>query len=173
MIILTIVGHTSLTYGVDFFPKVLGLFLILVTFLVIFSKLMKIKLTNSRKFSNTLLILFALSIISFTIIEKLNPPLSTLEIIQQDLIQISISLEKFKSDNSDYPSTEEGLQVFLINPDPAKYPSWKESNPINLIDPWGEPYKYLYPGVQGEYDIYSFGADKIESDDDIGNWFSK
>ena len=38
------------------------------------------------------------------------------------------------------------------------------------IDPWGEPYKYLSPGSNGDIDIYSFGPDGIQSEDDIGNW---
>ncbi|WP_309387744.1 type II secretion system protein GspG [Cerasicoccus frondis] len=41
-----------------------------------------------------------------------------------------------------------------------------------LIDPWGNHYKFLYPGIHNEeaYDVWSLGPDGVVSDDDIGNW---
>ena len=41
------------------------------------------------------------------------------------------------------------------------------------IDPWQNPYKYVYPGRHPpfKYDISSYGPDGIENtDDDISNW---
>jgi len=39
-------------------------------------------------------------------------------------------------------------------------------------DPWKRPYQYRYPGVRNKtgYDVFSFGPDGVESEDDIGNW---
>ncbi len=40
------------------------------------------------------------------------------------------------------------------------------------IDPWGQDYQYQYPGVQSGkgFDLFSFGPDGVESDDDIVSW---
>ena len=42
------------------------------------------------------------------------------------------------------------------------------------MDPWGNQYQYIYPGLNGEIDIFTYGRDgRIggEGDDaDIGNW---
>jgi len=41
-------------------------------------------------------------------------------------------------------------------------------------DPWGNPYQYLSPGVRGDVDVFSLGADKQPGgsgpDADIGSW---
>ena len=41
-------------------------------------------------------------------------------------------------------------------------------------DPWGRPYQYLNPGLKGEIDVWSFGADGQPGgtghDADIGSW---
>ena len=41
-------------------------------------------------------------------------------------------------------------------------------------DPWGNPYQYLNPGVRGEIDVFSFGADGVAGgerfDADVGSW---
>jgi len=85
------------------------------------------------------------------------------------------TLFSYKMAMGDYPSTAEGLQALITAPsdkasrwggpylDPAKIP----------LDPWGEPYQYVYPGVhnKGGYDLFSKGPDKVAgNDDDIGNW---
>jgi general secretion pathway protein G len=71
-----------------------------------------------------------------------------------------------------YPSTEEGLQALVKKPSEEtanwRGPYIKKLNP----DPWGNAYQYKFPGEKspGSYDIWSFGPDGVESDDDIGNW---
>jgi general secretion pathway protein G len=41
-------------------------------------------------------------------------------------------------------------------------------------DPWGNPYQFLSPGVKGEVDVFSYGADGAPGgtgdDADIGSW---
>ena len=41
-------------------------------------------------------------------------------------------------------------------------------------DPWQRPYQYANPGVQGEIDVFSYGADGQPGgegkDADIGSW---
>ncbi len=70
-----------------------------------------------------------------------------------------------------YPTTEQGLAALRTAPEGAT--GWKgpylERDPI---DPWQKPYQYRQPGVHNKdsYDLWSFGPDGVESDDDIGNW---
>ena len=76
-----------------------------------------------------------------------------------------------------YPSTEEGLAALKTAP-PGKTDRWRgpyldESVKVPVLDPWGEPYQYRYPGVHNKdgYDLWSKGPDKTDgTDDDIGNW---
>ena len=76
-----------------------------------------------------------------------------------------------------YPTTDEGLAA--LNTAPAnKSDRWRgpylaEGTKLPLLDPWGEPYQYRYPGVHNKdgYDMWSKGPDKTDgTDDDIGNW---
>ena len=88
---------------------------------------------------------------------------------------IKISLTSYKMDVGSYPSTEQGLKALLQAPTDKKN---KWNGPyIDRIpeDPWGNKYKYRFPGIKNVnksngYDIWSLGEDGIESVDDIGNW---
>ncbi len=88
-----------------------------------------------------------------------------------DIKTISTSLELYKAENYSYPSTDQGLEALVAKPsgDPEAK-NWRQYIKKTPVDPWGEPYKYLSPGVRGDVDIYSFGPDKVQSDDDVGNW---
>jgi len=87
--------------------------------------------------------------------------------VTQAKIQIrnfETALKLFKMDNGFYPSTEQGLDALIteptIGPTPHNYRKggYLEQRKIPL-DPWGNPYIYICPGVNGEYDIMSYGAD--------------
>lgn len=90
---------------------------------------------------------------------------------------LKTSLTRYRIDLGDYPSTTEGLAALLSAP-ANKADRWRgpyaEAPGGRLpLDPWGEPYRYRYPGTKnkGGYDLYSVGADKADgTDDDIGNW---
>lgn len=88
-----------------------------------------------------------------------------------DLASIETSLNLYKLDNFQYPSTDQGLEALVSKPsgDPAPK-AWKQRLPKTPIDPWKNPYKYLSPGTHGEFDVYSLGPDGRQSEDDIGNW---
>ena len=92
-----------------------------------------------------------------------------------DIARIDQQLKLYRLDNSRYPTTDQGLQALVTPPTsgpPA--PNWKQYLDKMPMDPWGKPYQYLNPGVHGEIDIFSFGADGqpggAEFDADIGNW---
>ena len=87
---------------------------------------------------------------------------------------ISLALDMYELDNGMYPATEQGLHALVSKPSAAPAPSnWK--GPYlkkKSKDPWGNEYAYAFPGLhnKNDYDLYSYGADGIESQDDIVNW---
>lgn len=85
---------------------------------------------------------------------------------------ISLALDLFELDAGKYPSTEQGLSSLRVQPSGLE--SWKgpylKQDPI---DPWGNAYRYLQPGVNNpqEYDLFSVGPDGAEGTaDDVVNW---
>jgi general secretion pathway protein G len=54
--------------------------------------------------------------------------------------------------------------------------NWKTGGYVEKLplDPWGKPYQYLNPGLHGEIDVFSYGADGVPGgegfDADVGNW---
>jgi len=77
---------------------------------------------------------------------------------------IADSLQQFKIDNGVYPSTEEGLQALLSNPDKEAYPNYDEHGYFNgkslPTDSWKNP--FIYINEEGEFDLISLGADRKE-----------
>ncbi len=96
-----------------------------------------------------------------------------LEKAKVDIAQIGNALNMYKLDNFVYPSTDQGLQALVTKPTNTPTPKNYSPDaylPKSPVDPWGNPYQYLSPGVRGKIDIYSLGPDGQQSDDDIGNW---
>ncbi|HEY5632929.1 MAG TPA: type II secretion system major pseudopilin GspG [Burkholderiaceae bacterium] len=94
---------------------------------------------------------------------------------KQDVASIMQALKLYRLDNQRYPSTEQGLQALVVRPttEPAA-DNWKAYLDKVPNDPWGKPYQYLNPGIKGEIDVFSFGADGKPGgtgvDADIGSW---
>ena len=88
---------------------------------------------------------------------------------------LGTALDSFRLDVGRYPTTAEGLEA-LIEPvsgvEEWNGPYLKKSE--IPLDPWNEPYIYESPGRHGDYDLYSYGADKTEGgegeDMDIVSW---
>jgi general secretion pathway protein G len=96
---------------------------------------------------------------------------------RQDISTLSQALKLYRLDNRRYPTSEQGLQALVTKPTTAPIPdNWKGGGYIEKLplDPWAKPYQYLNPGLHGEIDIFSFGADGAPGgqgvDADIGNW---
>ncbi len=91
-----------------------------------------------------------------------------------DLRSIETALNLYRLDNFRYPSTAEGLQALVTNPGEASAPNWKQQLPRVPVDPWDQPYLYASPGQHGDFDVFSYGADRQEGGEginaDIGNW---
>jgi general secretion pathway protein G len=94
-----------------------------------------------------------------------------------DIATIMQALKLYKLDNQRYPTTEQGLQALIEKPTggPAAN-GWKAGGYVEKMpkDPWGNPYQYLSPGIKGEIDVFSYGADGqpggTGDDADIGSW---
>ena len=92
-----------------------------------------------------------------------------------DINTLVQSLKRYKLDNQRYPSAEQGLDALVRKPSAgAVPPNWKPYLDKLPNDPWARPYQYLNPGVRGEIDVFSFGADGQPGgegkDADVGSW---
>jgi len=92
-----------------------------------------------------------------------------------DVNNLMQALKLYKLDNQRYPSAEQGLDALVHKPGASPVPpNWKSYLDKLPNDPWGHPYQYLNPGVKGEIDVFSLGADGIAGGEgknaDIGSW---
>ncbi|GHG03910.1 type II secretion system major pseudopilin GspG [Thalassotalea marina] len=91
-----------------------------------------------------------------------------------DIGSLESALALYRSQNYDYPTTEQGLEALVeqttIEPIPRRF---QEGGYIKRLptDPWGNDYQLLNPGEHGKMDVFSMGPDgEAGTDDDIGNW---
>jgi general secretion pathway protein G len=94
-----------------------------------------------------------------------------------DVMAIVQALKLYRLDNGFYPSSEQGLGALVQRPGTAPTPgNWKQGGYLERLpkDPWGSDYQYLAPGVKGEIDVFSLGADRARGGEgnaaDVGNW---
>lgn len=89
------------------------------------------------------------------------------------------ALKLYKLDNGMYPDTEQGLQALVEQPSGGTPPKkWRKGGYLEKgrvpKDPWGNEFVYLSPGVHGDFDIISYGADGVpggdEENSDINSW---
>jgi len=84
-------------------------------------------------------------------------------------------LKTFEVDNGRLPTTAEGLNALISNPDPANLPNWRQLSSRVPDDPWGYPYQYVAQKSDGGFGIYSFGRDGVSRSagndpDDVNSW---
>ncbi|WP_269467308.1 MULTISPECIES: type II secretion system major pseudopilin GspG [unclassified Massilia] len=97
-----------------------------------------------------------------------------------DIATLMQALKLYKLDNQRYPTTEQGLQALVQKPTTGPAANgWKEGGYVEKLpkDPWGNNYQYLSPGLHGEVDVFSLGADGqpggAGEDADVGSWEGK
>ncbi len=92
---------------------------------------------------------------------------------------LETALKLYRLDNGFYPTTEQGLSALIKPPTSGKIPSrWREGGYLEAsrlpLDPWGNSFVYLSPGLHGDFDLSSLGADGERggegNDGDINNW---
>ena len=95
---------------------------------------------------------------------------------KSDIRVLESSLELYKLDNFVYPSSGQGLDSLVNKPSGEGTKNWREGGYIKKLnkDPWGNEYRYTYPGSNLEFDVFSLGADAAVGGEgeaaDIGNW---
>jgi general secretion pathway protein G len=94
-----------------------------------------------------------------------------------DIGAIVQALKLYRLDNGGYPTTDQGLVALVQRPATNPVPgNWNAKGYLERLpkDPWGSDYQYLSPGVRGEIDVFSLGADRARGGEgnaaDIGNW---
>jgi general secretion pathway protein G len=92
-----------------------------------------------------------------------------------DVNNLMQALKLYRLDNQRYPTAEQGLQALRTKPSTAPVPgNWKSYLDQLPNDPWGRPYLYMNPGIKGEIDVMSFGADGQAGGEgknaDVGSW---
>ena len=94
-----------------------------------------------------------------------------------DFSAIETGLRMYRLDNFSYPSSEQGLGALTERPTLTPVPAnWRSGGYLESlpVDPWGNAYLYLSPGQQGDYDIFTYGADGVRGGEgqnaDYGNW---
>ncbi|MEM7564693.1 MAG: type II secretion system major pseudopilin GspG [Pseudomonadota bacterium] len=95
---------------------------------------------------------------------------------KSDIRVLESSIELYKLDNFIYPTADQGLDALVNKPSGTELKNWRDGGYIKKLnkDPWGNPYQYQFPGTNGEFDIFSLGADAAAGGTgeaaDIGNW---
>ena len=126
-----------------------------------------------------LVVIVILGILAALVVPKVleRPDEARAVAARSDIASILSALKLYRLDNQRYPTTDQGLGALVARPTIAPLPpNWKPNGYLERLpnDPWGHPYQYLNPGVRGEIDVFSFGADGAPGgagvDADIGSW---
>jgi general secretion pathway protein G len=139
----------------------------------------KYNLNKGFTLIEVMVVVVILGVLAALVVPKImaNPDIARLTKAKNDIRAIETALKLYKLDNYVYPSTDQGLEALVtkttVPPEPRQ---WKEGGYLDSVpqDPWGFTYNYLSPGLHGEFDLYSLGADGqpdgIGVQADIGNW---
>lgn len=145
---------------------------------------MKNKLQQQIQMGFTLIeimvVVVILGILAAIIVPKVidKPDQARVVRAKQDINAIQSALDLYRLDNGNYPSTDQGLSALVTKPTTPPIPqNWHQYLHEMPVDPWGQPYHYLNPGVHGDVDIFTYGptgkpggtGDNAE----IGNWKSQ
>ena len=126
-----------------------------------------------------MIVVVILGILAAVVIPKIldRPDQARHSAAKSDIAVIMQQLKLYRLDNTFYPSTDQGLQALTVKPTTNPIPmNWKQGGYLERLpnDPWGRPYLYLNPGVKGEIDVLSYGADGQPGGEgnnaDIGSW---
>ena len=93
-----------------------------------------------------------------------------------DIATIEQGLEMYRLQNSNYPTTTQGLAALTSAPAGADASKYQAGGYLKKLpnDPWGRAYLYASPGQHGAADVWTYGADGKEGgegiDADLGSW---
>ena len=126
-----------------------------------------------------MVVVVIMSILALVIVPRVidRPDQARVARAKSDLAALENAVKLYRLDNFAWPTTEQGLGALVTRPTTGPAPAGYAPNGyIDRLpkDPWGRDYQYLSPGVHGEIDIFTFGADGVAggsgTDSDIGTW---
>ena len=140
-------------------------------------------ITDNRGFSliELMVVVIILGILAMYIGPKLMGRTEQAKVTQArvQMEALEVALKLYKLDSGIYPSTEQGLTALIEPPETGNIPKkWRKGGYLEKgkvpPDPWGNEYIYISPGVNGDYDIISYGADGVpggeDENKDINSW---
>ena len=97
--------------------------------------------------------------------------------VDADIKLMKVQMTTYQGLNGFLPTTEQGLKALTIKPESSPKPrAWQKLMEQVPLDPYGNEYQYVSPGVHNpdSYDLFSAGKDrKPGTPDDMGNWESQ
>ena len=126
-----------------------------------------------------LVVIVILGILAALIVPRVmdRPDQARATAARADVAAIMNALKLYRLDNGTYPSSDQGLSALVKKPERGDIPrNWKAGGYLERMpkDPWDNDYQYLNPGIRGEVDVFSFGADRAPGGEgynaDIGSW---
>ncbi|MBV7394475.1 type II secretion system major pseudopilin GspG [Mameliella alba] len=126
-----------------------------------------------------MVVVVILSILALVIVPRVidRPDQARAARAQSDIAAIQAAINLYRLDNFRYPTTDQGLAALVTRPASEPVPqNWATGGYMDRVpqDPWGRPYQYLQPGVHGDFDVFTYGADGVPggtgADADIGSW---
>jgi general secretion pathway protein G len=138
-------------------------------------------LRNQRGFTliEIMVVVVILGILAAVVVPRLldRPEEARITKAKTDIKGIEQALGMFKLDNGFFPTTEQGLEALVEQPTVGRIPTrYQEGGYLKKVpvDPWGNPYVYLSPGIHDNYDIISYGSDGQPGGEgnnaDINSW---
>ena len=111
-----------------------------------------------------MVVIVILGILASLVVPKImsRPDDARLIAARQDISSLTQALKLYRLDNQNYPTTEQGLAALVQKPTSPPIPNnWKSGGYVDRLpkDPWGNDFQYLSPGLKGEIDVFSLGAD--------------
>ena len=142
---------------------------------------MKVKFNKQSGFTliEVIVVLVILGILASIVVPNVISRTDQAQIVKakQDIRALESALQMYRVDNFAYPSTDQGLQALVEKPTSGpEAKNWQQGGYIKKVptDPWQNEYQYPSPGQEGDFDLYSLGADGrpggADSNADIGNW---
>ena len=146
-------------------------------------KLQRTRLTNNRGFTliELMVVMVILGVLASMIVPRImdRPDEARQTKAAVDIGALSQALQLYKLDNGKYPTTDQGLQALIDPPSVGRLAKkWRKGGYLDKtrlpMDPWEGDFIYISPGLHGDFDLMSYGADGEpggeDFDADINSW---
>lgn len=127
-----------------------------------------------------MVVVIILGILATFVVPKLVGRTDDAKIVKAkvDIQAMETALKLYKLDIGLYPTTDQGLEALITKPETGNASNWRDGGYLDSKklpkDPWGNSYIYLSPGLHGDYDIISYGADRMpggeKTNADVNSW---